>query len=519
MEGKHNLVERKVIGETFFFQVGENLFVSPFSFWLEHCTGDMAFQLRKSKFRHVFGKPLKRDQCYDGVRITRTTWDYSTFCSVNPKYIAVMSESGGGGAFIVLPLNKVGRVERDAPVVAGHKAAVLDLEWCPHNDDVIASASEDCTVKVWQIPEGGLKVNLTECAADLVAHQRRVGLVKWHPSALNILVSAGSDNKIFVWNAGTSEALLEISVPDQILSASFNYNGSKLVTTCKDKMMRVFNPRTGEVLAETKAHEGSKGSQAVFAKDGKIFTTGFSRMGERQYALWDEKSIKSPLTLEEIDQSNGVLFPYYDGDTGMVYLCGKEFIYDFYRIYKLHNNGLVEVIPFTVPRKSELFQSDLYPDTPGDTPAITADDWFAGKNADPILISLQQENATAAPKVQVAVVKKSNVLDKPVGVAAASQQQQQQQQTSAPPPAQTSKPTPVVNSSDSTARQSTDVSQAAAAAAPALPPGFDPQAILDDMRKLKLIVKAHEKRIKTLEEKLSQYEANTSEEEGNDQQC
>ncbi|KAJ8312488.1 hypothetical protein KUTeg_009861 [Tegillarca granosa] len=432
----------KLLGKHF-FQVGENLFVSPFSFWLEHCTGDMAFQLRKSKFRHVFGKPLKRDQCYDGVRITRTTWDYSTFCSVNPKYIAVMSESGGGGAFIVLPLNKVGRVERDAPVVAGHKAAVLDLEWCPHNDDVIASASEDCTVKVWQIPEGGLKVNLTECAADLVAHQRRVGLVKWHPSALNILVSAGSDNKIFVWNAGTSEALLEISVPDQILSASFNYNGSKLVTTCKDKMMRVFNPRTGEVLAETKAHEGSKGSQAVFAKDGKIFTTGFSRMGERQYALWDEKSIKSPLTLEEIDQSNGVLFPYYDGDTGMVYLCGK----------------------------SELFQSDLYPDTPGDTPAITADDWFAGKNADPILISLQQENATAAPKVQVAVVKKSNVLDKPVGVAAASQQQQQQQQqTSAPPPVQTSKPAPVVNSSDSTARQSTDVSQAAAAAAPALPP-------------------------------------------------
>ena len=37
--------------------------------------------------------------------------------------------------------------------------------------------------------------------------------------------------------------------------------------------------------------------------------------------------------------------------------------------------------------------------------------------------------------------------------------------------------------------------------------GFDPQAILDDMRKLKLIVKAHERRIKSLEEKLAQYES------------
>ena len=43
---------------------------------------------------------------------------------------------------------QTGRVDRDTPMVSGHKAAVLDIAWCPHNDDVIASASEDCTVKV-----------------------------------------------------------------------------------------------------------------------------------------------------------------------------------------------------------------------------------------------------------------------------------------------------------------------------------------------------------------------------------
>ena len=45
------------------------------------------------------------------------------------------------------------------------------------------------------------------------------------------------------------------------------------------------------------------------------------------------------------------------------------------------------------------------------------------------------------------------------------------------------------------------------------PQDFDPQALMDDIRILKLIVKAHERRIKTLEEKLAQFEANTSEEE------
>ena len=68
---------------------------------------------------------------------------------------------------------------------------MLDIQWCPHDDDLIASGSEDCTVKVWQIPDGGLTVNLDEPVADLVAHQRRVGLVVWHPTAQNILLSAG----------------------------------------------------------------------------------------------------------------------------------------------------------------------------------------------------------------------------------------------------------------------------------------------------------------------------------------
>ena len=50
----------------------------------------------------------------------------------------------------------MGRIAPDVPLVAGHKGPVLDISWCPHNDNVIASASEDCQVKVWQIPDGGI---------------------------------------------------------------------------------------------------------------------------------------------------------------------------------------------------------------------------------------------------------------------------------------------------------------------------------------------------------------------------
>lgn len=70
----------------------------------------MSFRVvRQSKFRHVFGQALKKDQCYDNIRITKSSWD-STFCAVNPHFLAIITEAAGGGAFLVLPLDKVGDV-------------------------------------------------------------------------------------------------------------------------------------------------------------------------------------------------------------------------------------------------------------------------------------------------------------------------------------------------------------------------------------------------------------------------
>jgi coronin-1B/1C/6 len=52
------------------------------------------------------------------------------------------------------------------------------------------------------------------------------------------------------------------------------------------------------------------------------------------------------------------------------------------RLLKAETNR-VEPISFIVPRKSELYQDDLYPDAISTVPAMTADEWKEGKNADP----------------------------------------------------------------------------------------------------------------------------------------
>lgn len=89
----------------------------------------------------------------------------------------------------------------------------------------------------------------------------------WHPSALNVLLTAGSDNLVLIWNVGTGEALVRIDChPDVVYSACWNWDGSRIVTTCKDKKIRILDPRSGEILEEAIAHEGSKATRAIFLR-------------------------------------------------------------------------------------------------------------------------------------------------------------------------------------------------------------------------------------------------------------
>lgn len=46
-------------------------------------------------------------------------------------------------------------------------------------------------------------------------------------------------------------------------------------------------------------------------------------MSERQYSLRTPDCLEEPIVMVELDTSNGVMFPLYDPDTNLVYLCGK----------------------------------------------------------------------------------------------------------------------------------------------------------------------------------------------------
>lgn len=62
---------------------------------------------------------------------------------------------------------------------------------------------------MWQIPENGLTSPLTEPVVVLEGHTKRVGIVTWHPTARNVLLSAGLHRAppLSMCSAGTSHIL------------------------------------------------------------------------------------------------------------------------------------------------------------------------------------------------------------------------------------------------------------------------------------------------------------------------
>lgn len=388
----------------------------------------MSRVVRSSKYRHVFGTVAKKENTYDGIKPSRSAWD-SNKVAGSDRFLASIWDASGGGAFAVLDVNNKGKLGQ-FPLVTGHSGEVLDIDFSPHNGSIIASVSEDCYGKVWSIPAGGLTENMNTPAQTLSGHKRKVGTLNWNPIASNVLATTSSDFTVKVWDVETGQAVNDVSGhADIIQSSGWDYFGKNYATASKDKKIRIVDPRSNAIVSEVEAHYGVKGMRLCYLGDkDKLFSQGFSKLSERQFSIWDPRNLATALKSENIDTTAGIMMPFYDNDTSVLFLAGKgdgniryyeivdeapyiHFLSEFksatpqrgmasvpklamdlgsceiMRLLKLTASA-IEPIHFCVPRKSDIFQDDLYPPTFSGEASLTAKQWFSGQNGTPKLISL-----------------------------------------------------------------------------------------------------------------------------------
>jgi len=166
----------------------------------------------------------------------------------------------------------------------------------------------------------------------------------------------------------------------------------------------------------------------------KLLGVGFSKTSVRQYGVWDPKKLDTPLNITDLDQSAGVIIPFYDPDNSILYIAGKgDASIRYFELVKekpyLHalsefrdtnsQQGVtwlpkracdttkceiahclrlmkdaIVPISFQVPRKSDLFQKDLFPDTYAGVPSMEAKEYLSGDNQPPKLKSMKPGSTT-----------------------------------------------------------------------------------------------------------------------------
>ncbi|THH03797.1 hypothetical protein EW145_g6000 [Phellinidium pouzarii] len=399
--------------------------------------------VRASKYRHVYGTAAKKELCIDNIKLTNSAWD-TNLIAVSGSYISVNWNASGGGAFAILPLPSPfqahtlpSKLPDIIPLARGHTAPVLDTDWSPHDDALVASSGDDGQILLWKVDAGAFEgwgadkwvPRDFDPVMRIAASSRKAGQVLFHPTAKHVVAGATGDHAVKLWDIAVPEEPQSVLVghTDAIQCFAFDFSGNLVATTCRDRKLRLFDARAGsDAVHVTDGHGGIKGARVVWmGNQDRLATTGFSKMSDRQVGLWDTGSFKN-VKMANVDQSSGVLMPFYS-DNNILFVAGKgdgniryyEFEHDalhplseyqsnapqrgicflprralnvseceIARAYKVAGST-IEPIAFVVPRKSDSFQSDIYPPALSAEPALTAGEFFSGMSAPPKLVSLE----------------------------------------------------------------------------------------------------------------------------------
>jgi periodic tryptophan protein 1 len=177
-----------------------------------------------------------------------------------------------------------------------HVDAVLWLAANRQHRNLLASASADQTVKLWDLSSGN-------CAKSYSMHQGKVCSLDWHPTQSTLLLSGGYDRAVIATDMRAPDAKApRWTVEADIEQVRWNsHDGNYFYATTEAGTVHYFdcrNSRSGEGVSKPlwtlQAHDG-----AVSTLDINPTIPGFLATGsdDRQVKLWNVKDNKPSMVI------------------------------------------------------------------------------------------------------------------------------------------------------------------------------------------------------------------------------
>ncbi|XP_023170327.2 F-box-like/WD repeat-containing protein ebi [Drosophila hydei] len=162
----------------------------------------------------------------------------------------------------------------------GHTNEVNAIKWCPQGQ-LLASCSDDMTLKIWSMTRD-------RCCHDLQAHSKEIYTIKWSPTGPGtnnpntnlILASASFDSTVRLWDVERGSCIHTLTKhTEPVYSVAFSPDGKHLASGSFDKCVHIWSTQTGQLVHSYKGTGGifevcwnSKGTKVgASASDGSVF--------------------------------------------------------------------------------------------------------------------------------------------------------------------------------------------------------------------------------------------------------
>ncbi|CAG2206880.1 WD repeat-containing protein 88-like [Mytilus edulis] len=173
-------------------------------------------------------------------------------------------------------------------VFRGHLDSVRSCKYID-NDQKILSASDDKTIKIWDVETGEVLHNYTRCH-DSIISQANVN------DNGRRFVSCGWDKKVAVWDIESGNCVWSGKHAGIVTSCNFSHDGKYVVSGSDlDNTVKIWDSNTGDLIHNVDDIHTSTITKCMFAPgDDKIITTSMDKTAK----FYDLKTLKVTITVQ-----------------------------------------------------------------------------------------------------------------------------------------------------------------------------------------------------------------------------